>query len=225
MNELIKLSKSVSKYCVGMEGNISSKNKDNTLFIKASGSMLSSLTEDDLVLYDFVGNQLSNFKKRGSMELGFHIFLLEFNDINFIAHTHPTNTVKILCTRYSKLFADNRLFPDQVIFNSIKSCLVPYAKPGDDLNDVIKQYVKVFIENERYFPKLILLENHGIIACGKTVDECIIITEICEKAAEIFLGSMLLGNINFLSDYQTSNLINDKKEKYRQNLLNEGNIC
>jgi hypothetical protein len=45
------------------------------------------------------------------------------------------------------------------------------------------------------------------------------ITEICEKSAEIFLGSILLGNIKFLSDDETNDLINDKKEKYRQDLL------
>jgi L-fuculose-phosphate aldolase len=218
LESLFNLSIQVAKYCVGMEGNISAK-KDNHFLIKASGSKLSLLTKEDLVLFDFGGNQLSNFNKKGSMELGFHTFLLGFEDINFISHTHPVNSVKILCTNYSELFANNRLFPDQVIFNGLKSCLVPYAKPGDNLTEKIKENVNLFIEKEGFFPKLILLENHGIIACGKNIEECVMITEICEKSAEIFLGSMMLGNIKFLSDDETNDLINDKKEKYRQDLL------
>ena len=64
-------------------------------------------------------------------------------------------------------------------------------------------------------PKVILLENHGIITFGKTIDECVIKTEICEKSAEIFLGARTLGNVNFLSEKNINELINDEKEKLR----------
>ena len=95
MKKILELSKSVSKHCVGFEGNVSSKYK-NGLIIKASGTRLESLTKKDLVFFDFKGNQLNNFKKRGSMELSFHTYLLSFDDINYVSHTHPSNTVKIL---------------------------------------------------------------------------------------------------------------------------------
>jgi L-fuculose-phosphate aldolase len=222
MESIINLSKQVSKYCVGMEGNISIKTKDG-LLIKASGSKLSDLSSSDIVGFDFNGNQISNFSKKGSMELSFHLFLLGFDNVNCISHTHPTNTLKILCSDFSRIFSKNRLFPDQVVFNGKKSCLVPYAKPGEELTKSIKTYVDSFIKEEGYFPKLILLENHGIIACGKTIDECVIITEICEKSAEIFIGSKMLSidtyKIKFLSEDELSDLENDKNEKYRQGLL------
>jgi ribulose-5-phosphate 4-epimerase/fuculose-1-phosphate aldolase len=218
MEKLIKLSHLVSKYCVGMEGNVSMKT-DTGLIIKASGSKLSNLHQDDLVRYNFSGEQLDNFEKKGSMELGFHTFLLQQENINFIAHTHPTNTLKILCSQYTDSFANNRLFPDQVVFNGKKSCIVPYAKPGNELTEVIKTQVNLFLKINNEFPKLILLKNHGIIACGKTTEECLIISEICEKSAEIFIGSNLLGNINFLPTFQVNSLIFDEKEKYRKSLL------
>ena len=218
MKDLINLSYSVSKYCVGMEGNVSMKT-DTGLIIKASGSKLSTLNENDLVSYNFDGKQLDNFEKKGSMELGFHTFILQQNDINFIAHTHPTNTLKILCTQHIDTFANYRFFPDQVVFNGKKSCVVQYAKPGDELTEAIKTQVNLFIKINNEFPKLILLKNHGIIACGKTAEECIIISEICEKAAEIFIGSKLIGNMNFLPTFQVNSLIFDENEKYRKSLL------
>jgi len=218
-NDLVILSKSVSKYCVGMEGNISGKIDENSILIKASGQNLSSLNVDDLVNFSMDGIQLNNLDKRGSMELSFHTFLLGFEGINYISHTHPTNTLKILCSDYSNDFANKRLFPDQVVFNSVKVCLVPYAKPGEELTELIKKNVNLFINEEGYFPKLILLKNHGIIACGASINECIITTDICEKAAEIFFGSIMLGNIHFLTDKQINDLIIDDKEKYRKNLL------
>jgi len=215
---LIELSKKISKYCVGMEGNISEKTESG-LLIKASGAKLSELSHNDLVEFDMNGIQLSNFSKKGSMELSFHTFLLGFDNVNYVSHTHPINALKILCGDFSDSYSRNRLFPDQVVFNGKKSCLIPYAKPGDDLTNAIKKGVLEFIEKEGFFPKLILLKNHGIITCGKTIDECIISTEICEKSAEIFIDCLNLGSINFLSDLEINDLENDKNEKYRQGLI------
>ena len=123
-----------------MEGNISGKIGDN-FFIKASGSYLNSLSENDLVMFDFNGNQLNNFNKRGRMELSFHSFLLKNNDINFVSHTPPSNTLKVLCSDRYLEFSNRRIFPDQVIFNGSKSCVVPYAKPGEELTNAVANIV------------------------------------------------------------------------------------
>jgi ribulose-5-phosphate 4-epimerase/fuculose-1-phosphate aldolase len=216
---ILELAYSSSKYCVGMEGNVSGKINEDSFLIKASGEALSNLKSDGLVEFDFEGNQLTNLNKRGSMELGFHTFLLKFEGVNYVSHTHPVNILKILCSYRSKSFADYRLFPDQVIFNGAKSCLVPYDKPSENLAELVKIHVNLFIKNEGYFPKIILLENHGVIACGNTIVECIVSTEICEKSAEIFIGSLNLGKIKFLTKQQIINLTIDEKEKYRQKQL------
>lgn len=213
-DDLIFLGRSVSRFVVAMEGNVSKKLK-NGFSIKASGTKLSTFSETDIITFNSEDKQVDNFNKRASMEKEFHKYLLSHEDINYVAHTHPVNTLKILCTKLSKEFSDNRIFPDQVIFNEKKSCLIPYVKPGDDLSKLIKKEVLKFIEKENFFPKLILLKNHGIISCGSTIDECIAITEICEKSAEIFLSSYKLG-INYLSNEEISDLINDEKEKYRK---------
>lgn len=215
IKKLLGLSKQVSKHCVGMEGNVSGK-YGNYFYIKASGSNLNRLSFKDLVKFDFNGIQKDNFQKRGSMELGFHTYLLGYENINFVSHTHPTKTLSILCGDKIINFANQRIFPDQVIFNGEKSCVVPYSKPGDDLTQSIKNGVNFFIEENGYFPKLILLQNHGIIACGSSIEECVIITDICEKSAEIFLNTP---NINFLTKKEITSLLDDKKEKYRKSLV------
>lgn len=213
--KVLDLAKQIHKYCVGMEGNVSTKIGD-VLWIKASGARLSNLSENDLVSFDFKGNQLSNLSKSGSMELSFHTFLLQFDGINYVSHTHPTNTLKIICGTWSDIFARRRLFPDQVIFNGKKSCLIPYTKPGEELTEMIKVHVNEFINSEGYFPKVILLQNHGIICCGSTIDECVMSTDICEKSAEIFIGAK---DLIFLKDDDVDSLVSDKKEKYRESLL------
>ena len=215
IKNLLELSKQASNHCVGMEGNISGK-YGNYFYIKSSGSKLNKLSFKDLVKFDFNGTQKDNFGKKGSMELGFHQYLLGYENINFVSHTHPTKTLSILCSEKITDFAYQRIFPDQVIFNGEKSCVVPYSKPGDDLTHSIKKGVSSFIDENGYFPKLILLQNHGIIACGSSIEECIIITDICEKSAEIFLNSP---NVIFLKKEEVKSLSDDKKEKYRKSLL------
>jgi rhamnose utilization protein RhaD (predicted bifunctional aldolase and dehydrogenase) len=218
-DNLISLSKGISKYCVGMEGNISGKIDNDYFMIKASGQSLANLKDDGLVKYLMTGIQLNHLDKKGSMELSFHIFLLSFEGIKYVSHTHPTNTLKILCSSHSEDFANKRIFPDQVVFNGAKSCLVPYAKPGEELTELIKLHVNIFINDEGYFPKLILLQNHGVITCGNSIKECIISTDICEKAANIFVGSVGLGGVHFLSNKDIIDLVIDNKEKYRQQQL------
>lgn len=214
LENLKLLSIEVSKFVVGFEGNVSGKFGD-TLYIKKSGSSLKKMDIGDFVQYDFFGNQLDNFSNKGSMELDFHSYLLGHPDINYVSHVHPINCLKILCTDRILDFAKFRLFPDQVIFNFKKSCVVPYSKPGKILSEEIKKRVTDFVNSNNFFPKLILLENHGIIACGKSINECIMITEICEKSAELYV-EIYNKNPKYLSESDVNSLIFDENEQYRQ---------
>ena len=98
-----------------------SKKLNGLFYVKSSGSFLKNLTDSDIVCYDFDGKQKDNFLKKGSMELNFHKYLLNNDDINYVCHTHPVNTLKILCSDYSEEFSEKRFFPDQIIFNGKKS--------------------------------------------------------------------------------------------------------
>ena len=218
-NNIIKLSTDISKFVVGNEGNVSEKIKDNFL-IKASGTSLHTTSKKTLILCDLsTGKQLNNFKHKPSIEIGFHMLLLKHKHINFVAHSHPINTLKILCSDHIFEFSEQRLFPDQIVFNGHKSCVIEYENPGIDLMTKINFGITKFLNNYNYFPKLILLQNHGIICCGKTTDECMVASSICEKSAEIFIGSKTLGKCNFMSDSEIFKIKNDKNEIYRMELL------
>ena len=216
MKDLIKLAKGVSKFVVGLEGNISGKS-ENGFYVKASGKSLNNLSKKDLVFCDING-KTDDISLKPSIEVSFHAWLLYNLDIKFVAHTHPVNTLKILCSNELDEFSRNRIFPDQVVFNGRESCVVDYSHPGEDLTDSIKKSVTEYLLKYKISPKLILLKNHGIITLGNTINDCIIATEICEKSAEIFIGCRLLSKINYLSDKDITNILEDDKEKYRQNI-------
>jgi len=140
----------------------------------------------------------------------------EFDEIKFIAHTHPPKSMQVVCSEQIWSFADHRLFPDQVVRNGAKSCVVPYAMPGKPLLEEIKSSVLAFIEEEGYFPKLILLQNHGIIVAATSHKECIASTLMCEKSAEIFIGAKILGQSRFLSEDEVKEIDKCPSEERRR---------
>ena len=219
MFDILDLAKAVSGFTISGEGNVSVRDGD-TFLIKASGTDLISLTRDDLVRCDLDGNALEGEEKKPSMEVSFHAWILKsFPDINCVCHTHPTNTIKILCSGRISDFANKRLFPDQVVRNGIKSCIVPYATPGIKLRNSIMESVGNFIITNKYFPKLILLKNHGIITASSSINDCIISTLMCEKSAEIFIGAKMLGKIQFLTQDEIDAVNTHPSEKYRRSLI------
>ena len=175
------------------------KDKD-CFWVKASGTSLDTLKKNDLVACKMTGAPFDALGLRPSIETGFHAwFQREFDAVKFVAHTHPPRTMEVVCSEQIWSFAEHRLFPDQIVRNGAKSCVVPYALPGKPLLEEIKKSVLAFIEEEKYFPKLILLQNHGIIVASSSHKECIACTMMCEKSAEIFIGAKILGQTRFLS--------------------------
>tara|TARA_R100001443_G_scaffold28971_1_gene42225 strand:- start:1205 stop:1885 length:681 start_codon:yes stop_codon:yes gene_type:complete len=216
--------KDLSSFVVGPEGNISCRLPNGNFMIKASGSFMSSLTQETIVTCDIDGNMLpkqqGHAKKhatapltRPSMEVGFHSWLYKNTDCEVIAHTHPINVMKVLCGGLAEEFAKNRMFPDQVVFNGINYGVVPYATPGDEL---VSKMINSF-KSHKTIPKVILLENHGLICCAKDFKEAVTMTEICDKAAEIFLEIQKY-KPSYLSQDDISKILGHESEAYRKSL-------
>jgi ribulose-5-phosphate 4-epimerase/fuculose-1-phosphate aldolase len=74
------------------------------------------------------------------------------------------------------------------------------------------------VDNEGYFPKLILLQNHGIITASSSMKDCAAATLMCEKSAEIFVGAHTLGGVNFLTPQQVADVDTCPNENYRRNM-------
>lgn len=219
MNEIIELAKEISNYTICGEGNVSVRVNENTFLIKASGTSLHTLSKEDLTLCNTDGIQIDLSHKKPSIETLFHSwFMKTFPEINFIAHTHPPHTTKILCSNQLYQFANRRWFPDQIVRNGVKSCVVPYAPPGQAILKLVEKHVTQFVNHEGYFPKLILLQNHGIITASKSKKDCAAATLMCEKSADIFIGAKVLGGIKFLTKQEVADVDTCPNENYRRNM-------
>ena len=218
MDELLELAYAIHPFTICGEGNVSCRDGENFL-IKASGTDLLGLKYDDLVRCGMNGRPHEDEEKKPSMEVSFHAWILRsFPQINFVAHTHPTHTNKILCSERIFSFAKRRLFPDQIVRNGARSCVVPYATPGKPLRKAIEESIITFMASEKYFPKLILLQNHGIITAAASAKDCISSTLMCEKSAEIYSGARAMGSINYLTKEQIAEVDTSPDEKYRREI-------
>jgi len=81
-----------------------------------------------------------------------------------------------------------------------------------------EKYVSKFVDKEGYFPKLILLQNHGIISASASKKDCAASTLMCEKSADIFIGARLLGGVKFLTEQEVADVDLCPNENYRRNM-------
>jgi rhamnose utilization protein RhaD (predicted bifunctional aldolase and dehydrogenase) len=222
------------------EGNTSTRRDGSTFWVKASGTQLRTLTagqvvacrneaiaklldqsraSDDEVHHALLGARVDPQAMKPSVEALFHSYLLGLPDVNYVGHVHAIAVNQILCSPRAREFAEKRIFPDEIVCCGAESVLVPYVDPGLVLAQVIREKTRAFIGKHGTFPRLILLENHGIIAPGKTPQAVLAALLMAEKTAQIWAGAAALGGPVFLSPENVRRIADRPDEHYRQRAL------
>ncbi|HTR80979.1 MAG TPA: class II aldolase/adducin family protein [Bacteroidota bacterium] len=222
------------------EGNTSARIDDGRFLIKASGSRLSDLRSTDVVecksevLLSFLegssrtdaeiesalfASRVSARSKKPSVEALFHAFFLTLDGIQFVGHTHAIAVNKILCSPRAREFAEKRIFPDEIVCCGPSSVFVPYTDPGFSLARHIRMLTMEFLKNYGQPPRVILMQNHGIITLGRTPEAVLAAMFMAEKTAQIWTGAAALGGPTFLSQEDVDRIANRIDEHYRQRVL------
>ncbi len=226
------------------EGNTSTRIDAKKFYVKASGSNLGNLQSHQVTSCDFrsllgllktkkmsdlevdqalLQSRTSPKALKPSVEAVFHAYLLSLPDVHFVGHTHPIAVNQLLCSGNGKLFAEKRLFPDQIVCCGAESALVPYTDPGLILAQTIQKQVERFIDRTGTLPKTILIENHGLICIGKTEKEVLAATLMAEKSAKILVSALRIGKKGgvYLTPKQIERIAGRPDEHYRQKILNQ----
>lgn len=222
------------------EGNTSVRLDDGTFAVKASGSNLAGLTSDDVTTCAFdrllplldeasatddevdqalLAARLDADAKKPSIEALFHAYLLSLPGVRCVGHVHAVAVNQILCSPRAQEFAEKRSCPDEIVMCGVESVFVPYAEPGLGLSQAIRREVVAFVKRTGRDPKVILLQNHGIIAVGPSPKAVLGSLLMAEKAAEIFVGAAALGGPVFLTPAQCERIAGRPDEHYRQKML------
>ena len=153
------------------------------------------------------------------METTFHALALTLGEANFVGHTHPTAVNSILCSQKAEEAIAGRLFPDEIVVCGPGPAYVPYTDPGLPLAQAIKGAIVRYQDENGRSPKVILMQNHGLIALGKTADEVLRITAMYVKTARIILGTYALGGPKFLTNADVARIDSRPDEHYRRKML------
>ena len=124
--------------------------------------------------------------------------LFAFEGIHFALHTQPIPVNQVICSPRARQFSDRRNLPDEILACGQASVLVPFMPPGLPLAKEIRRKIALWRDRYKTIPKLILIQNHGMIALGKTAEEVQTVTEMAVKYAEIFVGAAMMGGPEFL---------------------------
>ncbi|MBN1966967.1 MAG: class II aldolase [Anaerolineae bacterium] len=227
-------------YAIIGEGNSSARRDAETFYVKASGYSLGSIGPEGFVAVRFapvlalfaqpdlplaeqqtvISNaRLDPAAPHPSLEFSLHAMLLDaLPDVHYIGHTHPTAVNQILCSNRAEQFAYHCLFPDQITVCG-PAAYIPYTPPGLTLARVIRDAVQAHADEHGAPPKLILMQNHGMIALGKSPREVLNITAMCVKAARVFAGACALGEPVFMTDEQVAHILHRPDEAVRVKLF------
>jgi ribulose-5-phosphate 4-epimerase/fuculose-1-phosphate aldolase len=80
----------------------------------------------------------------------------------------------------------------------------------------VRDAIDRHVDKYRGIPKVVLMQNHGLIALGRTASEVENITAMCVKTARIILGTHTLGGPHFLSPEAVARIHTRPDEQYRR---------
>ena len=223
------------------EGNTSIAVDDESFLVKGSGCSLGTMGAADFVHLkrDTILSLLNedsvneeqlkacyesakidpNQNKRPSVETVFHALALSYDGVNAVAHTHATAVNMITVTPKWQEHLQGRLFPDEAVVLGRDSVFVPYVDPGVILAKAIKDGIDGYLQQYGEVPKVIYMQNHGVIALGANCTEAENITAMAIKAARIRLGAIQAGGFECLPTETIEHLLGRPDEKYRQQVL------
>jgi rhamnose utilization protein RhaD (predicted bifunctional aldolase and dehydrogenase) len=240
--QLIAMSNSLGDpaldYVILGEGNTSARADADTFWVKASATELRTIDHTgfvrvcfDRVLALLKADNLSDddvkvgleaarvdpiATARPSVETVLHALALDLENVNFVGHTHPTAVNALLCSQKGEEAASGRLFPDHIVYCGSTSVYVPYTDPGLPLAHKVRDLIGQYIDEYHEVPKVILMQNHGLIVLGKTAQEVENITAMAVKAARILQGTYAFGGPHFLSPQNVQRIHTRPDEEYRR---------
>lgn len=188
----------------GTWGNISMRTGEQVA-ITPSGRSYRTLAADDIVIVDLAGQVIDGTLKPSS-ELPLHLAIYrQRSDVQAIVHTH--SVFASACAVAHQPIPP--IIEDLVQLAGGAIDVAAYALPGTD--ELAQKAVSALADKFA-----VLLANHGVIGCGKSLQEAMLACELVEKAAQIFIYAQSLGGAKQLSNEDVALMHQFYLEHYRQ---------
>jgi len=164
------------------EGNVSCRLAKNRLLVTPAGKSKGFLRPGDLVVVSDAGDQVRG-SGRASTELRMHLAVYAARpDAQAVVHAHPLTAVALTVAGVPP---PNDLLPEASVVLGVVA-VAPFATPGTD--EVPRALAPLLVRHD-----VVLLERHGALALGRTLEEALHRVETLERVARVALLARLLG--------------------------------
>ncbi len=174
----------------GHSGNISAKTEPNAFLITASGADLGALHDEDLVLCQIDKDSWEG-DKHPSIERGLHQSIYQAcKRAAAVVHSQPFYSTLVAC---SDIAVRTDLFPEAMAYLG-RVERVPYYHAGShELAEATAAKAQA--------SQALLLENHGVVCWGSSLDATFLRTETLEFLCRLVVVSCANGiSLNYLGD-------------------------
>ena len=177
------------------DGNISVRIMGDRLMITPTGAVFETLRPDDLIYVNFLGQKLQG-NSLPSSELPLHLEIYQQRaNVEAIIHAHPP--VATAFTIAGESLAQPVIPEVVTMFGKIPTA--PYATPASEEGAQV-------VSNLIHDHDLILLDHHGAVAVGTSLQDAFLKLEKLEHTASTLLAAKQLGEIKPLSAEQLQKL-------------------
>lgn len=179
----------------GKEGNLSARASDGTIWVTPAGMNKADIDETSLVRLDLNGAILEGHCSPSSERTTHLEAYRQRPDVHAVVHGHP-----IYCTAFAAAHVPlpAGVLPEIVaIIGDIP--LVPYGTPS---SEKLTHKIAPYFRNHNCF----LLENHGALALGASIEDAYYKLEVLESYAKIVFLAQQLGGVKRLTNDQLDEL-------------------
>ena len=169
-------------YLKATEGNISARiSGQNTFAITPSNYDYAKMQVNDICVLDFDTQSIEGDMKP-SIESGMHAAVYQNRaDVHCIIHTHQPYASALALIK----MPIPALFDEQVRFLGRSVDIIPYAPSGTGF---LKNAVKAKVKNNN---NAFILQNHGVLVFGVTMEQAIHNMALLEKCALTYLLALM----------------------------------
>jgi L-fuculose-phosphate aldolase len=166
------------------DGNVSALIDDERALVTPTGFHKGFITESDLVIVDLHGRLLRGAHKPSSEFLMHELAYAERPDVRAVVHAHPPITVGLALAGVS--LAQCVLSETCLILGAILTA--PYSTPTtEEVPRVLRPYVRQ--------ANAVVMDRHGALTLGRTLDEAYNRMEAMEHAAKITHAARVIGPV------------------------------
>lgn len=168
----------------GTGGNVSMRVIGEDAYVVTPSSLhYDKLTPEDMCVLDFEGNPIEG-ERKPSIEAGFHLAVYQNRkDVNAVVHTHQVqgSVFAVLNHPIPPLFDEVTLAIGHIVD------VIPYALSGSPelIDNVVSK-----LENMCH---CYLMQNHGVLNLGTTLEKAWLNVELLEKTAGIYASALSTG--------------------------------